>query len=134
MLFYTTRFLSPQQAFFFFRQVYDAYSTFEFYADTELPVLAKENSLIFKARWSFKNRKSNNQYVLQVFFYLLKDKDWKITEIKAEKQIKSKTSPLALSESQSRDRPLISFSFRNILNPAAKNARMKIKKDPRPTL
>ena len=48
--------MSPEQAYFFFRQVYATYSTFEFYADSELPVLAKEKSFIFKARWSFKNR------------------------------------------------------------------------------
>jgi hypothetical protein len=77
--------VSPEQAFFLFRQICSTFQTFEFYADTELPVLPKKNSLIFKARWSFKNRKSNNQYVLQVFFYLVKDIDWKITEIKAEK-------------------------------------------------
>jgi len=77
--------VSSEQAFFLFRQIYSTFLTFEFYADSELPVIAKKNSLIFKARWSFKNRKSNNQYVLQVFFYLVKDMDWKITEIKAEK-------------------------------------------------
>ena len=77
--------VSSEQAFFLFRQIYSTFLTFEFYADIELPVIAKKNGLIFKARWSFKNRKSNNQYVLQVFFYLVKDAGWKITEIKAEK-------------------------------------------------
>jgi hypothetical protein len=85
--------ISPQQAFFFFRQVYASYSTFEFYADSELPVLAKEKSFIFKARWSFKNKKSDNQYVFQVFFHLTRERPpnvrnrqipWRITEIKAE--------------------------------------------------
>jgi hypothetical protein len=77
--------LSSEQAFFLFRQIYSTFSTFEFYADSELPVLAKKNTSIFKARWSFKNKKNNNQYVLHVFFYLVNEKEWRITEIKAEK-------------------------------------------------
>jgi hypothetical protein len=85
--------ISPEQAYFFFRQVYASYSTFEFYADTELPVLAKEKSIIFKARWSFKNKQNDNQHVFQVFFHLAREKPpgggnrrppWRITEIKAE--------------------------------------------------
>jgi len=85
--------ISPEQAYFFFRQVYATYSTFEFYADSELPVLAKEKSFIFKARWSFKNKKNDNQHVFQVFFHLAREKPpsggnpqppWRITEIKAE--------------------------------------------------
>lgn len=85
--------ISPQQAFFLFRQLYTTYSTFEFYADDELPVLAKEKSFIFKARWSFRNKKSDNQHVFQVFFHLTREISptgrnrqvpWRITEIKAE--------------------------------------------------
>jgi hypothetical protein len=85
--------ISPQQAFFFFRQITSAYSTFEFYADSELPVPAKENRFIFKARWSFKNKKNDDQHVFQVFFHLIREKlpgggrlqhPWRISEIKAE--------------------------------------------------
>ena len=85
--------MSPEQAFFFFRRIYATYSTFEFYMDSELPVLARTKSLIFKARWSFKNNKNNNQYVFQLFFHLTKETPprgrnqglpWRITEIKAE--------------------------------------------------
>ena len=85
--------ISPQQAFFFFRRVYATYSTFEFYADSELPVLAKAESFIFRARWSFKNKKNDNQHVFQVFFHLTRERPpdggnpllpWRITEIKAE--------------------------------------------------
>lgn len=85
--------ISPQQAYFFFRQIYATYSTFEFYADSELPVLAKEKSFIFKARWSFKNKKNDDQHVFQVFFHLIREKPpgrgtlqhpWRISEIKAE--------------------------------------------------
>lgn len=85
--------MSPEQAFFFFRQIYATYSTFEFYGDSDLPVLAKGGSFIFKARWSFKNKRNNNQYVLQAFFRLIREQPpprggplipWRITEIKAE--------------------------------------------------
>ncbi|MDH4273219.1 MAG: hypothetical protein OEW18_14690 [Candidatus Aminicenantes bacterium] len=85
--------MSPEQAYFFFRQIYATYSTFEFYADSDLPVLAKGGSFIFKARWSFKNKRNNNQYVLQAFFRLIREQPprrgspllpWRITEIKAE--------------------------------------------------
>lgn len=86
--------VSSEQALFLFRQIYSTFSTFEFYAASELPILAKKNSFIFKTRWSFKNKKNNNQYVLQVFFYIVNEMEgkkenfqnlWRITEIKAEK-------------------------------------------------
>lgn len=82
--------LSSEQAHFLFRKIYSAFATFEFYADSELPLLAREKSFIFKSRWSFKNKKNNNQYVFQVFFYLVNEKNdssdqWRITQIKAEK-------------------------------------------------
>jgi len=85
--------MSPEQAYFFFRRIYANYSTFEFYTDSELPFMAKAQSFIFKARWSFKNKKNDNQYVLRVFFHLSKEAlptgrnhgySWRITEIKAE--------------------------------------------------
>jgi hypothetical protein len=85
--------MSPEQAYFFFRQIYATYSTFEFYGDSEHPLLVKGGSFIFKARWSFKNKRNNNQYVLQAFFRLIREQPprrgspllpWRITEIKAE--------------------------------------------------
>ena len=60
--------ISSEQAFFFFRKLYRTYATFEFYADAELPILIHERSTIFKARWSFRDKANNDQYVLQVFF------------------------------------------------------------------
>jgi hypothetical protein len=85
--------VSSEQAFFFFRRLYRTYSTFEFYADSYLPILAHERSFIFKARWSFRNKTNNDQYVFQVFFYLTAElrspgdglSIWRITEIRAEK-------------------------------------------------
>jgi hypothetical protein len=86
--------LSREQTYFLFRRISGAYSTFEFYADLDQPVLLKERSCIFKARWSLRNNKNFNQEVLQVFFYLSLEKEprdrraqavWKIAEIRAER-------------------------------------------------
>jgi hypothetical protein len=85
--------VSSEQAFFFFRRLYRTYATFEFYADAELPILIHERNMIFKARWSFRNKANNDQYVFQVFFCLAAEPGppgdgrslWKITEIRAEK-------------------------------------------------
>jgi hypothetical protein len=86
--------LSREQTYFLFRRISSAYSTFEFYADLDQPVLLKERSCIFKARWSLRNKKDFNQEVLQVFFYLILEKEpkgqrppgsWRIAEIRAER-------------------------------------------------
>ncbi len=85
--------VSPEQAFFIFRRLHRAYSTFEFYADSESPILARDEGFIFKARWSFRNTASNDQYVFRVFFHLTAGKrlpgadrsPWKITDIRAER-------------------------------------------------
>ncbi len=85
--------VSSEQALFVFRRLRRTYSTFEFYADSDLPVLARENGFIFKARWSFRDRSSNDQYAFQVFFYLARIRGvpgegrllWKITDIRAER-------------------------------------------------
>ncbi len=94
--------LSNQQAYFLFRKIFSSFTTFEFYAEKELPSDLENQNFIFKARWSFRDNKNNNQYVIHVFFYLIKEKKddpsfrqnlknedskitWKIIEIKAEK-------------------------------------------------
>jgi len=97
--------LSNQQAYFLFRKIFSSFTTFEFYSERELPILSEEKSFIFKARWSFIDNKNNNQHVIHIFFYLMKEKtkknrgsharshqkneesryEWKIIEIKAEK-------------------------------------------------
>jgi len=82
--------LSNQQAYFLFKKIFNSFSTFEFYSEKQ-SLSSEEEAFILKARWSFKNKKNNNQYVFHIFFYLLKEHDqkhgnlWKITEIKAEK-------------------------------------------------
>jgi hypothetical protein len=97
--------LSNQQAYFLFQQVFSTYSTFEFYSESNLPLYFEKESFIFKARWSFRNKKDNNLYVLHIFFYLTNEgfpksraptqsskkksdninEIWKITEIKSER-------------------------------------------------
>lgn len=85
--------VSSEQAFFIFRRIHRTFSTFEFFADPEFPILARDDGLIFKARWSFRNKTNNNQYVLQVFFHLLLENPppgdgrslWKISDIRADR-------------------------------------------------
>ena len=94
--------LSNHQAYFLFRRIFSSFTTFEFYSESELPSLPERQDFIFKARWSFKDNKNNNQHVIHIFFYLIKERkiassfpsnqknekienSWKIIEIKAEK-------------------------------------------------
>jgi hypothetical protein len=97
--------LSNQQAYFLLQKIFSSYSTFEFYSESDIPLYPKKESFIFKARWSFRNKKDNNLYVLHIFFYLSNEKlqktraspepakmkpesineIWKITEIRAER-------------------------------------------------
>jgi len=94
--------LSNQQAYFLFQKIFSSFTTFEFYSESNLPSLPEKQEFIFKARWSFKDNKNNNQYVIHIFFYLIKEKNndspfrsnqksekiektWKIIEIKAKK-------------------------------------------------
>jgi hypothetical protein len=85
--------LSNHQAYFLFKNIFSTYSTFEFYPDRQ-DSEPDSNSYIFKARWSFRDKKSNKQYVYYVYFHLLRNKNaqkdassgvWRITEIRAEK-------------------------------------------------
>jgi hypothetical protein len=94
--------LSNQQAYFLFRRIFSSFTTFEFYSEKELPSELENQYFIHKARWSFRDNKNNNQYVIHIFFYLIKENisasplkpslqnensknTWKIIEIKAEK-------------------------------------------------
>lgn len=85
--------LSNQQAYFIFKNIFSSYSTFEFYSDRQ-PQSSENNNHIFQARWSFRDKKNNDQYLFYIFFYLIKETSkekkssktsWKITEIKAKK-------------------------------------------------
>jgi hypothetical protein len=85
--------LSNQQAFFVFKNIFSSYSTFEFYSEGKPPSSNKED-YIYQARWSFRDKKNNDQYLFYIFFYLIRETSresnpskagWKITEIKAKK-------------------------------------------------
>jgi hypothetical protein len=97
--------LSNQQSYFLFKKIFSSYTTFEFFSESEIPPVSENENFIFKARWSFRDNKNNNQHVLNIFFFLVNEKAhqnraspllqnqaqdtdgsvWKIIEIKAEK-------------------------------------------------
>ena len=85
--------VSNQQAYFLFQKIFSSYTTFEFYSENQ-PTSIEEKSAIIKTRWSFRDKKNRNQYVFNIFFYLIKlpskaegktGEAWKITEIRAAK-------------------------------------------------
>lgn len=85
--------LSNQQAYFVFKNIFSSYSTFEFYSERK-PQSSENNNHIYQARWSFRDKKNNDQYLFYIFFYLIKETStdskssktgWRITEIKAKK-------------------------------------------------
>ena len=85
--------LSNQQAYFVFKDIFSSYSTFEFYSERK-PLISDKKNYIFQARWSFRDKKNNDQYLFYVFFYLIEETSkknkpsksgWRITEIKAKK-------------------------------------------------
>ncbi len=97
--------LSNQQAYFLFKKIFSSYTTFEFFSESEIPPAVDEKNFIFKARWSFRDNKNDDQHVLHIFFFLVNEKElryrtslspvnqkkeepkniWKIIEIRAEK-------------------------------------------------
>ena len=62
--------ISDQQAFFLFKKIFSSYPAIEFYS-VGPPLFFKRESCIYKARWSFKNKRNNNQYGFHIFFYLI---------------------------------------------------------------
>lgn len=83
--------VTHHQAYFLFKKIFAFYSTFEFYSEQQT-LTPEKASYIFKARWSFRDKKNNDQYPFYIFFFLIKEasKDeaesiWRISEIKAKK-------------------------------------------------
>lgn len=85
--------ISNHQAFFLFKKIFASFPSFEFYS-VDTPLFLNENRCIYQARWSFKNKRNNNQYGFHIFFYMVKVEGnndfstngiWIISEIKAEK-------------------------------------------------
>jgi hypothetical protein len=62
--------LSPDQAYLVFRRVFSVFKTTEFFVDPVLSTLPGRAGGILRARWSFRNEKTGNQYLVRVFFYV----------------------------------------------------------------
>jgi hypothetical protein len=89
--------LSPDQAYLVFKRVFSVFKTTEFFVDPGLTTLPGRPGGILKARWSFRNQKTGNQYPVRVFFYVIPEPAspgsfsgtrgsvLKIVEIRAEK-------------------------------------------------
>ena len=85
--------LSNPQAYFIFKNIFSSYATFEFYSERK-PQSSDNDNHIYQARWSFRDKDNNDQYLFYIFFYLIKETsadrkstktEWRITEIKAKK-------------------------------------------------
>jgi hypothetical protein len=85
--------LSNEQAYFVFKKIFSSYATFEFYLERK-EGFPENESHIYQARWSFRDKGNNDQFLFYIFFYLTKEISsenksaatvWKITEIKAKK-------------------------------------------------
>jgi hypothetical protein len=84
--------ISGQQAYFLFKQIFQTYTTFEFFPEIGTPPSLEKGRFIFKASWSFYN-KNLNQVRFRIYFYVRAEPgpsskagdSWKIAEIKAER-------------------------------------------------
>jgi hypothetical protein len=63
--------VSPDQAYFLFKQIFAVFKTSEFFTDTRLSALPGRAGGILNARWSFRNQRTGNSYPFRVFFYLV---------------------------------------------------------------
>ena len=86
-------YVSNHQAYFLFKKLFSIYSTFQFYSERQ-PDQRLRRNVIYKARWSFRDRRSDTQYVYNIFFYLTfagsgssktRPPSWRISEIRVEK-------------------------------------------------
>jgi hypothetical protein len=63
--------LSPDQAFLVFRQIFSVFKTTEFTTDPRLSALPGLPGAILRARWSFRNERTGNQYPFRVYFFIV---------------------------------------------------------------
>jgi hypothetical protein len=63
--------LSPDQAFLVFKRIFSVYKTTEFTAEPRLSALPGQSGGVLKARWSFRNERSGNQYPMRVYFFVV---------------------------------------------------------------
>ena len=63
--------LSPDQAFLVFKRIFSVYKTTEFTAEPRLSSLPGLPGGVLKARWSFRNERTGNQYPFRVYFFIV---------------------------------------------------------------
>lgn len=63
--------LSPDQAFLVFRRIFAVYRTTEFTAEPRLSALPGLPGGVLKARWSFRNERTGNQYPFRIYFFVV---------------------------------------------------------------
>ena len=89
--------LSPDQADLVFGRIFSVFKTTEFTTDPQLSSLPGSPGGILKARWSFRNERTGDQYPFRVYFFIVPERlrpsagapgprmALKIVEIRAEK-------------------------------------------------
>jgi hypothetical protein len=84
--------LSPGQVRVFFEQLFARFPTFEFFIESPLPLFLPGDRWFIRARWSFLEKKSLQQYVFRIYFQVKmmegfpnRGVEWRIIEIRAEK-------------------------------------------------
>ena len=89
--------LSPDQAYLVFGRIFSVFKTTEFYTTPQLSALPGLPGGILKARWSFRNERTGDQYPFRVYFFVVPERlpssagtpgpgiALKIVEIRAEK-------------------------------------------------
>ncbi len=63
--------LSPDQVFLVFRRYFSTFKTTEFTTDPRMSSLAGTSGGILKARWSFRNERTGDQYPFRVYFFII---------------------------------------------------------------
>jgi hypothetical protein len=89
--------LSPDQAFLVFGRIFSVFKTTEFTTDHQLSTLPGLPGGILRARWSFRNERTGNQFPFRIYFFLVPARrprsagargpgmDFEIAEIRAER-------------------------------------------------
>jgi hypothetical protein len=62
--------LSPDQTYLVFARIFSVFKTTEFTADPRLSALPGLRGAILKARWSFRNERTGNQFPFRVYFFV----------------------------------------------------------------
>jgi hypothetical protein len=63
--------LSPDQAFLVFSRYFTIFKTTEFTTDPRMSSLAGAGGGVLKARWSFRNERTGDQYPFRVYFFIV---------------------------------------------------------------